>query len=116
MIIIFESNHDDDCEDHAEVWNYGMAAAMDGRASRWEVGYRITSIIFDGDDDGDDPDLILIRHWRDGKKSNREEKEKCRDLFSGSRIFAKKSVWRREGEIINIFASFEMKKRNFAGE
>ena len=53
MIIIFESNHDDDCEDHAEVWNYGMAAAMDGRASRWEVGYRITSIIFDGDDDGD---------------------------------------------------------------
>ena len=90
MIIIFESNHDDDCEDHAEVWNYGMAAAMDGRASRWEVGYRITSIIFDGDDDGDDPDLILIRHWRDGKKSNREEKEKCRDLFSGSRIFAKK--------------------------
>ena len=25
-------------------------------------------------------------------------------------------VWRREGEIINIFSSFEMKKRNFAGE
>ena len=56
MIIIFESNHDDDCEDHAEVWNYGMAAAMDGRASRWEVGYRITSIIFDDDDDGDGDD------------------------------------------------------------
>ena len=65
---------------------------------------------------------IWVRHWRDAKKSNREEKEKygiqissfekrkekCRDLFSGSR--REREFLPKNGEILNIFSSFEMRR------
>ena len=40
------NNHQDENSDDVEVWNSGMASAMDGDGSRWDAGYRITSIIF----------------------------------------------------------------------
>ena len=40
------NNHQNENSDDVEVWNSGMASAMDGEGSRWDAGYRITSIIF----------------------------------------------------------------------
>ena len=115
MIIIFESNHDDDCEDHAEVWNYGMAAAMDGRASRWEVGYRITSIIFDGDDDGDCIDEMpksqiekRKRNMQSTSQVSRREKRNVEICFLVRE--EKENFCKKDGEILNIFSSFEMRR------
>ena len=84
--------------------------------------------------------MIMIRHWRDAKKWNREEKEKygihisnfgkrkekCRDLFSGSRrereFLPKKSrnlqfspISRREREILktNLMIREEIETSRF---
>ena len=66
-----------------------------------------------------------IMHWRDAKKWNREEKEKygihisnfekrkekCRDLFSGSR--REREFLQKIIEKSAIFSNFEKRKRNF---
>ena len=63
------------------------------------------------------------RLWRDAKKWNREEKygnhisnfekrkEKCRDLFSGSR--REREFMHKQIEKSAIFSNFEKRKRNF---
>ena len=65
-----------------------------------------------------------LRHWRDAKKWNQEDKEKygihisnfekrkekCWDLFSGSRREREVLQKKNNGEILNIFSSFEMRR------
>ena len=68
--------------------------------------------------------LIEIRHWRDAKKSNREEKEKygihissfekrkekCRDLFPGSR--REQELLQKKWWNFKYFLQFRDEKRN----
>ena len=67
--------------------------------------------------------MQMHRHWQDAKKWNREEKygnhisnfekrkEKCRDLFSGSR--REREFMHKQIEKSAIFSNFEKRKRNF---
>ena len=65
--------------------------------------------------------------WNPHLQFREEKREMLRSVFwfeKRMRNFAKKIkksafislVWRREGEILNIFSNFEMRKRNFANK